>query len=159
MYNTFLSHHDLNEKYALVIAGQGDIMFKRCLCELKKNIYVLNRYIDDAEVRYLYENSACVVYPYTSITQTGILSFPFYFGVPCVTSNLKAFSDKLLGEKLGSMFENGNEDDLYLKIKTILDKDNSNMRKAQRTFYSEVYENQSFRKPLLELFEKVSITK
>lgn len=159
LYNTFLSHHDLNEKYALVIAGQGDIMFKRCLCELKKNIYVLNRYIDDAEVRYLYENSACVVYPYTSITQTGILSFPFYFGVPCVTSNLKAFSDKLLGEKLGSMFENGNEDDLYLKIKTILDKDNSNMIKAQRTFYSEVYENQSFRKPLLELFEKVSITK
>lgn len=156
LYNVFYNHKDINERYVLVIAGQGDIKFRRYNDEKEKNIYIINRFIDDAEVRYLYEKSACVVYPYTSITQTGILSFPFYFGVPVVTSNLKAFSDKLLEETLGFVFENGEEADLYEKLRTILARDNKEMKEKQRLYYNKIYGEQSFRGPLLEIFEKVN---
>ena len=43
---------------------------------------MINRYIKDSEVAYLYQHAQCVVYPYISATQSGVLSLAFYYQTP-----------------------------------------------------------------------------
>lgn len=75
--------------YLLVIAGNGTLPFERAVGEI--NVVMMNRYIKDTEIRYMYEQAACVVYPYISATQSGVLSLAFYFRTPTLTSDVPFF--------------------------------------------------------------------
>lgn len=81
MYNAFTESAEISDKYDLVIAGSVQISFERKSNE--QHVTFINRYILDEEVRYLYEHAACVVYPYISATQSGVLSIAYYFGTQC----------------------------------------------------------------------------
>ncbi len=88
LYDVYLSHPELR-RIPLVIAGSGDIYFKRSAEE--QNVIFINRFIDDNEVADLFNRAAVVVYPYISATQSGVTSIASYFGKPMVLSDLPFF--------------------------------------------------------------------
>ena len=90
LYDTYLSHPELQDR-PLVIAGSGDVYFKRESEE--DGVTFINRYIDDRELRDLFSRTAVVVYPYTSATQSGVTSIASYFDKPIVLSDLPFFKD------------------------------------------------------------------
>ena len=73
-------------------------------------LYTSNRYIKDTEVSYLYQHAHCVVYPYISATQSGVLSLAFYYNTPLLASDVPFFKSSLESEGTGLLFKNGDID-------------------------------------------------
>lgn len=90
LYNLYCNNKDL-QKYPLVIAGSGKIYFK--LNSDINNIFIINRFIDDNELKDLFNKSKIVVYPYISGTQSGVLSLASFFGKRMVVSNIPFFKE------------------------------------------------------------------
>ena len=100
----------LQSKVKLIIAGAGSHNPLENISH--SNIIFIHRYIKDAEIRSLFENARCVVYPYTSITQTAVVQFPYFFKIPVIASNLDHFKDCIVDGKTGFLFKNGNIEQL-----------------------------------------------
>ena len=98
--------------------GLGDIRtsFKRILDDFKpdvvhlhnihsylspkteqRDIVLINRFVDDKEVRDLFSKAAVVVYPYISATQSGVISIASYFKKPIVLSDVPYFKEVASG--------------------------------------------------------------
>ena len=80
LYKVFTESIELSEHYTLVIAGRGTLPFTRIPNE--KNVIIINRYIKDTEIAYMYQHAHCTVYPYISATQSGVISLSIYFQTP-----------------------------------------------------------------------------
>ena len=78
-----------------MIAGTQNIYFERQANE--KNVFFINRFIDDSEVRDLFERASVIVYPYISATQSGVVSIASYFDKPMVLSDLPFFKQTCEG--------------------------------------------------------------
>jgi glycosyltransferase involved in cell wall biosynthesis len=146
LYDCFIQNKKLNKTHALVIAGNGDFGFERDKNEIQKNIIVINRYIKDSEVKYLYQHASCVVYPYISATQSGVLSLTFYFNVPCIASDIPFFKKIIEPSMTGFLFKAGDIEDLCRQLLKLLNVDVTSMKIAQKKYYKNYYINQSIRK-------------
>ena len=109
LYNAYLSHPDLRS-HGLVIAGSGNIYFERR--DNEDGVIFINRFIDDSEIRDLFSRAAVVVYPYTSATQSGVISIASYFGKPIVLSDLPFFSQICRGHDGVEFFNSGDDEAL-----------------------------------------------
>lgn len=73
----------------LVIAGSGALSEtekkEAAQCE---NVLLLNRYIGDGEMKYLFSHSRAVVLPYIEATQSGVIPIAYSYGKPVVVSDL-----------------------------------------------------------------------
>jgi len=150
LYEAFVSDSKLRDNYYLVIAGSGEIKIEGV--NSQKGVILLNRYIKDGEIRCLYEKACCVVYPYLSATQSGVLSLSFYFGKLTLASDIPFFRDIILPNKAGVLFKNGSSDDLRKKLIEMLTADNTEMRKNAKKAYESLYETSSIREKLLEIY-------
>lgn len=150
LYNAYLSSAELRKKYILVIAGKGDIGFVRKNNE--QGIIWIHRYIKDTEIRYLYEHAACVVYPYISATQSGVLSLPLYFGTPTLASDVPFFKSIIEQTGIGHMFRNGDVEDLCKQVLELLHKTDSNIKNAGKDFYKSYYDSSLIRKSLISIY-------
>lgn len=117
LYEAYLSHSALQTR-PLVIAGTRDIYFERRNDE--KNVIIINRFVDDRELRDLFQRAAVVVYPYTSATQSGVTSIASYFGRPMVLSDLPFFKETCTGSDGVTFFANGDRDALAGAIECAL---------------------------------------
>ena len=154
LYNAFTQSSDLC-KYKLVIAGKGEMPFIKSECD--GNVITINRYIKDTEIKYLYENARCVVYPYISATQSGVLSLSFYFGVPKLKYDVpffKCFIGELNDERM--LFKNGNIADLAEKLVSILNNDCTDMVSKEKKYYQNHYDSMAIRKELLSIYSVIN---
>lgn len=154
LYNAFMQSQALCSKYKLVLAGKGDMSFMKVSND--KNIILINRYIKDTEIKYLYEHARCVVYPYISATQSGVLSLAFYFGVPTLTSDVPFFKSVISefnDERM--LFQKGNIVDLAEKLITILKNDCTDMINKEKKYYNEHYDSLAIRKELLSIYDSI----
>ncbi|MBP1618463.1 MAG: hypothetical protein H6Q14_2290 [Bacteroidetes bacterium] len=135
LYKAYMQSDLLASKY-LVIAGKGLIYFERQWGNEDKVIF-LNRFIDDHELRALFQQAACVVYPYLTITQSGVLSFAYYFNTPAVVSDLPYFLDNILESRTALSFEQGDVTDLSKKLIYVTDDsfDKLLMKREQEAYY------------------------
>lgn len=115
---------------------------------------MLNRYIKDSEVAYLYKHAHCVVYPYISATQSGVLSLAFYYQTPVLVSDVPFFKSVVEHSGTGLIFKNGNIDDLKKQLLNLVHLDSSMMRKNQKTYYENYYEGSSIHESLLEIYSR-----
>lgn len=90
--DAFLQHKASWGGRKLVIAGKGDYGNYYFHIDDNKDVVQLNRFIEDEQVRQLFENAAIVVYPYLSATQTGVLSIASYFNKKIVASKVPYFA-------------------------------------------------------------------
>lgn len=150
LYKAFVDCKDLSEKYALVIAGSGQLGFERVQDE--KNVVFLNRYIKDSEVAYLYQHAQCVVYPYISATQSGVLSLAFYYQTPTLASDVPFFKSIIDVSQGGLLFKNGDKDDLKRKLLCLLGQDNIEMKRKQELYYSTHFNEKAIHTSLLKIY-------
>lgn len=117
LYDAYLNHPELQDR-PLVIAGTQNIYFERQANE--KNVIVINRFIDDNEVRDLFERASVIVYPYISATQSGVASIASYFGKPMVLSDLPFFKQTCEGCEGVEFFTTNDRESLAAAISRAL---------------------------------------
>lgn len=89
----------------LVIAGSGRLSSEeeRLLGECD-NVRLINRFIGDAEMNWLFINSKVIVLPYIEASQSGVLPMAYHFGKPVVVSDLPGLVEFVDERKTGFVF-------------------------------------------------------
>jgi glycosyltransferase involved in cell wall biosynthesis len=135
LYDAFKNNAKLSE-YKLVIAGRGKIYFPHAA---DPHIMFINRYVKDSEVKNLFKQAACVVYPYLSATQSGVLTLAYKFQTPVLASDIPFFRESSAGNCC-LFFKRADTADLSNQLETLLFKtDIPRMKAAQREYYDENY--------------------
>jgi glycosyltransferase involved in cell wall biosynthesis len=151
LYNTFLSKDIFPSNYSLVIAGSGDWYFKRDSKE--SNVVRINRFIKDSEIKSLFCNASCVVYPYISATQSGVLTLAYRFGVPAIVSDIPYFLDSAEDNETIIFFKNQNENDLAKKMEKLLfDTNIEEIKHHQQIYYVKHYSYESLLKEIATIY-------
>ena len=96
----------------LVIAGRGEFGVID-----DERIIRINRFVKDEEIKSLFVNSCFVVYPYRSVTMSGVLSIAFYFRKIVVLSDLPFF--KSYNNDNTFFFKNNDVEDLCNKMEQV----------------------------------------
>lgn len=104
-----------NKNFFLVVAGKGIQYFDT---NIQKGEVRINRFVEDNELKCLYENAAIVVYPYRSATMSGVLSLTYYFKKKLIVSDIPFFVDNISLQT--SVFKAGDICDLSEKIRVNL---------------------------------------
>jgi starch synthase len=97
-------------EFKLLIAGSGELPL--IPDSLKKNLIVINRFINDDEIKYIFESSSFLVLPYLSATQTGVIPIASSFRIPTIVSNVGALPELMDNNITGFVVESGN----YLQL-------------------------------------------
>jgi glycosyltransferase involved in cell wall biosynthesis len=151
LYNAYINNTRDGLIQPLVIAGKGHIYFERDLTK-EQNVFFVNRYIDDKEIRNLFINAFCVVFPYISGTQSGILSIPYYFKVPSLVSDIAFFKEFIVDNITSISFSNN---DLEALIQIILDLEKRDIEKIKAegtSYYLQVYDQDVLKQQLLTAY-------
>lgn len=79
----------------IVVAGSGS---DPCLQKMMHDsrFYVINRYLSNEEIVALNKGAYCVVCPYKSASQSGIVSTTFLFGKPLIASDVGGFNEYVI---------------------------------------------------------------
>lgn len=140
-----------NNNYILVIAGSGEL--PQQVKPISNRVIIINRYIADEEIKNLYKGATCVVYPYYSATQSGVLSLAFYFKTPVICSDIPFFKTIIEKSQSGVLFENGNVEDLKDKLTTFLAQSNHDkMCTYGHEYYEKNYDTSAIRTILLNIY-------
>lgn len=87
---------EIKEKHRLIIAGNGKFSEREeTLIKNDSNIYVINRFIEDGEMTWLYGNAKAVVLPYIEASQSGVLPIAYYFSKPVIVSNQEGLLENI----------------------------------------------------------------
>lgn len=94
----------------LVIAGNGKLQPKEI--EMVKNdsrVILINRFIKDEEMPYLFRNARAIVLPYKDATQSGILPIAYMCGKPVICSNVIGIAQFVVNNSTGFICNNDND--------------------------------------------------
>lgn len=122
----------------LVIAGKG-LKFNN------KDIITINRVIDNKEIRDLFSKARIVVYPYRSITMSGVLSFAYYFNKNVIVSDLGFFLQNK--SKNTFVFKRNDAQDLAKVLTKALE-----MPADMSSAYNEIYSSERMIKEYLAFY-------
>ena len=153
LYRAFTESPNLFKHYSLVIAGKGNLPFHRISNE--EYVIILNRYIKDTEIANMYKNAACVVYPYISATQSGVLSLAYYFKTPLLASDVPFFKDNIQQANSGLLFKRGDISDLKIKILQLLNSDTSMQVEKGKEYYDKYYDGIAIRSKLIDIYNDI----
>lgn len=92
-----------NHKYKLIIAGNGELTSKEkeLYDQVKDDVILINRYILDEEMLWLFHHARSIVLPYIEATQSGVIPIAYKFGVPVIVSNVDGLTQFVDNEKTG----------------------------------------------------------
>lgn len=150
LYHAFIKSEDLQKKYQLVVAGRGELGFERTSEDY--SVTFINRYIKDSEVSYLYQHARCVVYPYISATQSGVLSLAFYYQVPVLASDVPFFKSIINPSSTGLLFKNGDVEDLKKQLLALVNLNVSDMKTRQKAYYETNYDGKAIHDALIKIY-------
>lgn len=151
LYEAFKNNKNLQE-YSLVIAGKGTIYFPHTADQ--RTVFI-NRYIEDEEVKTLFNKASCVVYPYISATQSGVLSLAYKFQTPALVSDIPYFRE-VSNKKTCLFFNRADAEDLSEKLEQLLFNTNLNeMKTAQNDFYENNYSENALISSTEQLYSEI----
>lgn len=108
-----------NSPYHLVIAGKPLICIKQLEETTSKNVHYLNRFIEDAEMNWLFHNCKIVVLPYRDSTQSGVIPIAYHYAKPVLVSNNKGLVEYVENGKTGMIYYD--DSDFSKKLQILLD--------------------------------------
>lgn len=138
---------EICEKTILVIAGRGEFKMIN-----HKHIVRIDRFVKDEEIRSLYENASFVVYPYRSITMSGVLSLAFYFKKKTILSDLAFFRD--YGNETTFFFRNGDIMDLRNKMEKLFEECDDT--RPFPNIYERFYSDEVLKKEYYQLYSDLA---
>ena len=115
----FLKPFSKSKNCSLVIGGSGFLQDdeKMLIKSCGERITIINRFIEDGEMLYLFRHSCCVVLPYIEASQSGIIPIAYFYGKPVIVSNVEGLTQYVVNNETGVICEN--EED-YLKAITFI---------------------------------------
>ena len=138
-------------QWPLVIAGSGYLYFERDPAA-EQGVVFINRYIADEEVRCLFARAACVVFPYTSATQSGVVSLAFYFGVPVIVSDVPFLGELVEDGVTGYTVAARDPAALAERLRRLLGQDPAPIRQAAAAYYAAHYGSDALRAQLSAVY-------
>ena len=142
-----------NPKYKLVVAGSGELTKKEAEVYklIKKDVTLINRYIRDEEMLWLFHHARSVVLPYIEATQSGVIPIAYKFGVPVIVSNVDGLTQFVEDEKTGFVCES--EIDYITALKKL---ENDNTRSAMSEAAIEYHlSNMDWKKNILSVLDAI----
>jgi len=101
----------------LIIAGSGEYDFNINPFLVSPNYVFLNRYIPNAELVQLIQESQFVVCPYKDATQSGVIMTSFALDQPVVATNVGGLKEMIIHNQTGLLIEPNNIPQLANSIK------------------------------------------
>ena len=148
LYEAFSTNASLYQNYQLVIAGAGSLSFEP---DTNHTLFI-NRYIADEEVAEMFRHAACVVFPYISATQSGVLSLACYFRKPTLVSDVPFFMEHVSRSPIALTFKNGSVSDLQQSLIQILHAPDERMAEAQEEYYNQEYRPGQISNRLMDIY-------
>ncbi len=136
----------VKEETKLVIAGRG-----MRLENLTSQIIRINRFIDDRELKVLFEGASFVVYPYLSATMSGVLSIAYYFRKLVLLSNIPFFKQNATAACV--FFNVGDKCDLIEKLDRLILYNGFNIVKEDG--YDRIYSDKALAEAYYEFYDKI----
>lgn len=94
----------------LVIAGNGKLTEDELrLVNNDSDVILINRYISDEEMVWLFEHSLFVCLPYRDATQSGVLPIAYYFGKGVLTTDVPGLSEFVVEGRTGVVASSGKD--------------------------------------------------
>ena len=136
--------------HKLVIAGSGVLTDEeKDLVSNNKNIILINRFIEDEEMIYLFKNARSLILPYIEASQSGIIPIAYSFGIPVIVSDVKGLT-QYVDDRATGIICNSESD--YKEAMEIIESDSllAQYKENCVTYYSKVFDwNNNF----IRLFE------
>lgn len=104
----------------IIIAGEGDFNKYDDLIINKDSFKILNKFIPDEEVPFLFQMTKLVVLPYIECTQTGVVPIAYTFKKPVVVTNVGSIPEIVEDGKTGFIVPKMNHKELAKAIIKIL---------------------------------------
>ena len=106
---------------SLTVAGGGDFTeYANEYADLK-NATVLNRYIDENEIAYLFSRPrTVVVLPYLDATQSGVIGIAYNYLTPIIATDTGGIKEQLFDGKAGILAKPGDQNDLAAKMEQFI---------------------------------------
>ncbi len=124
----FLLPQNLSQKVKVLIAGNSksrdyteQVLKKTEGNHLHKQILAHIQYIPDHEVEYYFKAADCVVLPYRSIYQSGVIFMAYTFGLPLIVTDIGNFKNDVIEGKTGHLVEPENPQKLAESIAVYFD--------------------------------------
>ena len=98
------------KSFPLVVAGSGALSAEEeMLAGNTPGVTVLNRFITDGEMVWLFEHCLCVCLPYIEASQSGVLAMAYRYGKPVVVSDLDGLTEFVDEGESGLVFRTEEE--------------------------------------------------
>ena len=116
----------------LTVAGSGDFSEYEEEYAALNNVTVMNKYITDDEIAYLFSKpNTVVVLPYIDATQSGITGMAYNYETPLIVTDTGGLREQLFDGEVGVFAKPGDADDLAEKmIRFLAEPDLFNEQKA-----------------------------
>jgi glycosyltransferase involved in cell wall biosynthesis len=155
--------------YRLIIAGskpneEGEQYWKdiqrRIMCSgLETKIVQRIEYIPDEETEIYFKAADVTVLPYTYISQSGVLSLSYSFGLPVIATNVGSFEEEVVEGKTGFVCNAGSAADMARAIREYFASDlYSNLgekRDEIRSYAAERYSWRSVGEMTCEVYARI----
>lgn len=150
----------LDDSYQLCIAGECYGSFDKYAGQIaasprRQSIHPFIRYINDQEIPLLFSAADCLVLPYRSATQSGVVSVAYHFDLPMISTNVGNFADSIgspgtgivangatsqaLAEGIRTFFAPGNEEKFRRNI--LREKENLSWKRLEERLVSFIRED------------------
>jgi len=138
----------------LTVAGSGDFSEYEEEYAALDNTTVMNKYITDDEIAYLFSKpNTVVVMPYIDATQSGITGMAYNYETPIISTDTGGLREQLFDGEVGIFVKPGDADDLAEKmIRFITEPD---LFIHQKALMQESKEKMSWKSTTSELLEQL----
>ena len=116
------------------------------------------RSIDNSEIANLFASADYFVQPYRVVSQSGPTKIAFNYNLPIIASNLPGFSDEILENVNGYLFELGNVNDLVRVMASAIDtytRDYSKLKASMAEHTERYYSAEKIASQYIEMFDEV----
>lgn len=94
----------------LLIAGKGMLSEEeKRLVENNHKVLLINRFIENGEMIWLFKNCRVVVLPYIEASQSGVIPLAYHYGKPVIASNIEGIRENVKHLKSGLLFDTEEE--------------------------------------------------
>lgn len=138
----------------LTVAGSGDFSEYADEYAALNNTTVMNKYITDDEIAYLFSKpNTVVVMPYIDATQSGITGMAYNYGTPIISTDTGGLREQLFDGEVGVFVRPNDADDLAEKM--ILFLSDSDLFDRQKLLMQASKEKMSWKYLTNELIEQL----
>lgn len=136
------------------LAGEGQI--GGCMKVVDARINLVNRVIDDDEIPELFSAASVVVLPYTSATQSGVISLAYAFGRPVIATNVGALAETVIPGQTGWLVEPNNVQALTRAMQDACDLDTcKSYGMRARLYYQQYLSPEAMAKAVVDLYRTI----